>query len=110
MSLTCECNDDYDWYYDTPNDYSLLETSRRKRCVSCAQLINIGAVVTKFTSWRRPTSDIEERIYGDEVRMAAKFMCEECSDLFFSLHELGFCITISDSMHNLVAEYREIYG
>ena len=109
--LSCHCpNIDYDWYYFIPNDYSVLNTSKRKRCASCKQLINIGALCTKFECWRPSQSDIEERIYNEEVPLAYKYMCEECSDIYFNLEELGFCVNLGDSMQELLQEYRDYYA
>jgi len=79
---------------DPPKDYSILSTSKRKRCFSCRELIDIGSDVGEFGSWRHPYNDIEERIHGDEVRMADFYMCEECIGLFWSMTDLGFCISL----------------
>lgn len=116
MPLMCNCDysDEFDWYYEEPNDYSVLSTAQRKRCASCHDLINLGAVVTKFFRWRTPKDDIEINIYGDcgEVPLATWYLCEECSDLYFSLDELGFCNLLGggESMRELVKEYAEVYG
>jgi len=112
MSLSCECDTDHDWFYDSPDDYSTLETSRRKRCISCNNLIDLGAVCVAFPSYRFARDDVEERIYGEEeeIYTATKYMCEECGDLYFSLFELGFCISIGDeSMEQLISCYRSEY-
>ena len=109
MGLTCECGDDYDWFYTTPTDYSELATSKRKRCVSCNDLIDIGAVSVQFHSWRKPNHDIEESIYGDEVPMASKYMCESCGDMYFNLEALGFCVNLGDSMKDLMSDYIAVY-
>ena len=110
MPLSCECGDDYEWFYHKPDDYSTLAASRRKRCVSCGSLIDLGAVVGTFECHRPPRHDIEENIYGDEVPMADKFMCERCVDLFFSLDDLGFCLTLGENMLELAKDYAELYG
>lgn len=107
MGVSCGCGSDYDWYYTSPSDYSLMPfTGRRKRCRSCTGFINPLDIVGKFDKSRPPLSDIEERIYGDEVWLAPFYMCEECIDLFFSLQELGYCITLNDgeSMHDMAEE------
>lgn len=111
VSLSCECGDDYDFYYDDPQDYTTLQTSKRKRCISCKDLINIGATCLTFGCWRRTTSDIEDRIYGSEKYLADQHMCEECGDLYFSLKDLGFCIEFNEgeTMKDLVSEYNEHY-
>lgn len=109
--LYCHCPDiDHSWWYFMPEDYSTLKTSKRKRCVSCKELINIGALCTKFECWRYPHSDIEEKIYDTEVPLAYKYMCEECSDIYFNLEELGFCVQLGDSMQELLQEYRDYYA
>jgi len=110
MSLTCSCDGDYDWYYDKPDDYSLLETNRRRRCVSCNDLIELGATVTLHTCWRPPNCDYEENRFGDEVQLANKYHCEKCADIEFNLTELGFCINLGDNMNDLLHDYHEVYG
>ena len=112
MSLSCSCDDDgsYGWYMP-PNDFGEMNTPRRRqRCCSCGGLIDLGATVAKFRFFRYPRSDVEERIYGDEVETASKYMCERCGGLYFSLHELGFCINVPSNMLDLVKDYAETYG
>lgn len=53
-------------------------------------------------------SDIEERIYdGDQVPLAHKYMCEKCADLYFIFEDLGYCISLGDSMVDCLEEYHE---
>jgi hypothetical protein len=97
MSISCDCGGgDYDWWYIPPLDYSILETNQRRRCFSCRGLIDLGADVGKFTNWRSPRDDIELRIYDEdgEIYMADTYMCETCIGLFWSMTELGFCISL----------------
>jgi hypothetical protein len=113
MGLSCDCGGgDYAWWYEPPDDYCKLTTKRRRRCFSCKELIDIGATAAKFDRWREYRNDIEWRIYGDDVPLSPEYFCEECADLFFSLDELGFCITLTEgeSMKDLVSEYHEFYG
>ena len=110
MSLSCSCDDNGEWWYYGPKDYITMSVARRKRCVSCRELIGIGAVATRFDRMREPRSWIEESIHGTEVLLPPKFMCERCSDLYFSLTELGFCVNLGDEMRELAREYAEIYG
>ena len=115
MPLTCWCDTfgDYDWYYNTPDDYDTLRTKRRVRCSSCRDLIDIGAVIALFSCYRPPCSEIEDRIWGDdgEVPIADKRLCEKCADLFFSFDDLGFrCVAPDEHMSSLAKEYAEIYG
>ena len=118
MTLSCTCDyDDYDgdgWFYYGPEDYTTLQTKRSRKCCSCSTKINVGDIVTKFTRARNLNyGSIEEKIYGEggEIYLADWFMCEECSDLYFSLKELGFCISLGyDSMQDLLKEYQDVYG
>lgn len=110
MGLTCYCGGEYEWFYEGPNDYETLQTKRSRKCCSCGGKIEIGDVVTSFCCYREPRSDYEENRFGDQVPLADKFMCEPCSDLYFSLTELGFCITLGDEMRELAREYAEVYG
>lgn len=112
MGLSCSCGD-YDgdgWYYYGLSDYKPLRTKTRRRCCSCKQPIAIGALCTEVPRFRSPADDIEERIHGDEVPMASKWMCEECSDIFLSLEELGYCVSINDDMHDLLEEYKATHA
>lgn len=115
MSLSCSYND-YEaepgmkcWYY--PEDYSKLETLRRKRCCSCGELIDKRSIVAKFVRYKVPENDIEINIYGEdgEVPLADHYMCERCADLYFSLEELGFYIQLGNDMRDLVKEYGEMH-
>lgn len=99
MSISCDCDIDYCpepgdviWYW--PADYTELSTTRRCRCVSCKQLIDVGAVTAEFPRYKIPDSDIEERIYGEgaEILRASFYMCESCADIYFSILELGYCM------------------
>ena len=103
MSLTCECFDDYEWFYIAPDDYSLLETKRRRRCESCKQLIDLNTLCLEFECYYTNEN-------GDEIYTADKYMCERCGDLFYSLDALGFCLSLGDDMRELVREYGEVYG
>jgi len=112
MHLTCECDysGDSDWYFEVPNDYSTLVTSRRKRCCSCNALIDIGATVLQFSRYRDPNNDIEWEIHCEHVPLATWHMCEECSDIFYSLDALGFCSDLNESQHDRLKEYIDVYG
>lgn len=117
MTLSCSC-DFEDWepgdiMVYAAGDYSILATTRRKRCSSCGILIDIGATVAKFDRGKMPGSDIECRIYGedDEIELAPQYLCEECADIYFSLKELGFsCVWPDENMRALAKEYAETYG
>jgi len=113
--LSCEC--DYEpepgdiWWYQ-PNDYTSYSSKRRTKCCSCGEKISKDDLVTAFERYKVPDTDIEVKIYGEdgEVPRAYWYMCEKCSDIMFSLSELGFCIDIRQKMQNLLKEYHDVYG
>ena len=116
MSLSCDCNFDADirdhsWLWYAPRDYVTLSTKRSRRCCSCGTRIKPGDIVAAFERLRAPTA-IEERIYGEdaEIEIATWFHCETCADLYFSLADLGFCMSIEDDMREVVREYARTYG
>jgi len=114
MSLSCSCDfdpSDYDSYYYFPNDFSTFKHSRRKRCVSCKKLIDIGATVIEFEKYRHPHDDIEERCKGDEIYMSSFYMCEGCGEIFLNLNATGLCMDVcNDSMQECLKEYHEMTG
>lgn len=115
MGLSCECPE-YDhepgskWW--EPGNYTTLDTKKRKRCCSCGELIEIGAIVVKVTRIKIADTEIEERIFGEggEIGLAPHYLCEKDADIFFSLDELGFCITPYDNMSEHLSQYAELYG
>ena len=110
MSLSCYCSewDGDGWFYIPADDYAPLATKRWRKCCSCKALIRPGELALKFKRFRSPESDIEERIHGDEVPMTKWYACEECSDMYFNLTELGFCINLPDNFRKLVREYADM--
>lgn len=111
MGLSCECDYEHDfcdheWLWYTPNDYGVLSAKRSRKCVSCGDRIEVGAVVACFERRRGARYAVEERLWGDDgVPLASWFHCERCADLFFSITELGYCISLNDDMRELVKEY-----
>jgi len=111
MSLSCECGDDAEWYYEPADDYSLLDTKRSRKCCSCKATVKVGDLCMRFRCWKTPNYDsIVERIYGDEQPLAPKFMCEACSDQYWNLTGLGFCVSLGDDMRALLREYTLLYS
>lgn len=112
MSLSCGCGewDGEGWFYYTPDDFTPLKTSRRKRCCSCKKLLSKESLVLRFERIRYPRIEIEKKIYSDdyEITIAPFYMCEECGDQYFNLSELGYCINIEDNMFDLLKEYQEL--
>jgi hypothetical protein len=114
MGLSCSCPDgDFDYYYEQPEDFTVLPTSKRKRCCSCKTLIDKNATVLQFNRFRYPKPDsIEERIEGEgcEIYIAPFWMCESCGDQYMNLTALKFCVDPTENMVELVKEYAEVYG
>lgn len=114
MSLSCSCVD-YDgepgtWAYYHPEDFTILETKRRKRCSSCKELIGIGSECLEFRRIRAPYTEIEENISGTEIPIASLFMCEKCGEIWLNLTAAGYCLTPEDNMERDLKEYWETTG
>lgn len=128
MSLTCECDYDYeaepgDWQYWHHNpDFAPLDTTRRKRCRSCGELIDIGSPCIKYPRRRYPYSEAEARIEGlgdledslcnePVIKMADYYHCEKCGEIYLNLTDIGYeCISPGESMPELLKEYHELSG
>lgn len=109
MSLSCYCDGDGEWWYIPPSDYSTLSTKRFRRCRSCGERIAPGELCTRHYCYRACGHEIEERIYGDDgVPIADAYLCERCSDLYYSIDELGYCYTMGDDLRSLVQEYAKM--
>lgn len=113
MPLACGYYDgDFEWYYVVPHDYTVAQptrSGRRKKC-SCGTFINPGELCAEFDRSRNSRNEIEERIYGDAVPLANRFLCERCADLYFSLTELGFDqVSPNENMIELAKEYAAVY-
>ena len=111
MSLSCSCDfdvDNCDWWWEEHSKVLAMPVlARRKRCCSCKELINVGEDVFKFYRYRKPNSEVEERIHGDSVAIAPQWTCETCSGLITSIEDLGMCYTFDESLKHQIAEYRQ---
>lgn len=130
MSLSCVCDYDReyeagDWYYDwasSEDDFEILNTSKRKRCCSCGELIDIGSFCVIHQRVRYPYDLIESRkklgmglddALCDEAKipMAPHYQCEKCGEMFFNFISLGFeCVSPNDDMFSLLEEYKIKYN
>ena len=110
--LSCSCQewDGDGWGYISEADFSVLATKNRRRCCSCKDLIGVGSMCVKFDRLRNPKNDIEERIHGDEVHLAAYYLCEKCGEIFLNLDALGYCMDIRGDMNERLREYHELTG
>lgn len=112
MSLSCSCSE-WDgegtgFYY--PEDYTIYNKTRRKRCNSCNQMISHGDTCIEFKRYRGATEfEIDRGIYSDEcvIPLASEYFCETCADGYFSLTEIGYCVTPDDEVSELLLEYQE---
>jgi len=107
------------WYWmpSTPDYEPAPVLRRRKRCKSCNTLINPGDDCTNHPRWTFPRTEVEAMIVGGgvedwdvEIPLAPTTLCEECSDIFFSLQELGFCVYPCEDMKLLLSDYQSEYG
>ena len=111
MTLSCGCDYDGDaaWYFEEVG-FSTLKTKRGRRCRSCKTLLKLGAECLRLARWRGPRTDVEDRIHGDEVPLAAWYLCERCGDIYSALTDLGFCVDLTESMDSQLAEYYRDYA
>lgn len=113
MSLSCTCDFECDspgsWYGEADDWFKPLTTSKRKRCLSCNELIDIGSESLRVYRWHPPWTDIELNIYGDEVPLAPKYMCGKCGEIYLNLSALGYCVNFGN-MQDLLEEYHEMTG
>ena len=122
MSLSCACDwdgDDPEWYWWPPKDYTVYRKLRGQYCCSrrCTHMIGYGQTVGEVTRSRQPTEWELDNLcnWGDEGDpeykwLASSYMCERCTDLFFSFEDLGFeCVSPYEDMLFLAQEYHETY-
>jgi hypothetical protein len=110
MPLSCDCGDwdgDGIWLL-VPEEFSVLDTKRRKRCKSCKRLINKGESVLEFERFHYAQDDIEERIWGEgcDIPNASWYLCSHCGEIFLNLDDLKFCVNPDENMEDLLEEYR----
>ena len=109
--LSCSCEwDGESWWNIPPDDFTILKTNQRKRCRSCNKLIDIGSACIAFERYRCPVTNIEERICGDEVQLASRYLCEWCGEMYLNLEALGYCYFFGDSLVEIMQEYWELTG
>jgi len=124
--LSCDCDYDCDyefgdwvyWYEDSSADFEKLKTSRRKRCCSCGDLINIGSLCLIHARCRYPYNETEARIIGADpdcneeppIRIADHYHCEKCGEIYLNLTALEYCFSPNESMPELLKQYHELSG
>jgi len=73
-------------------------------------LIEIGNLCLAFERYRSPLSDIEERIFGDEVRLVDWYLCESCGEIFLNLNALEYCYYLGDDLRENLQDYWDLTG
>lgn len=112
--LSCNSGYGMDWdedtiYFSHSEDFAPLDTIRSRKCFSCGRKIKPGDMALMFSRFRRPSSEYEERRFGDEVYLADAYFCEECGEIYFNLTGIGYEVLIGD-MREALLEYWEIIG
>jgi len=131
MSLSCSCDyDDYEfeagdwtyWYYIDQIDFEKLGTTKRKRCCSCNELIDINSLCLKFQRFRYPYNDIESKIktgldledsFCDKpsIPIVDHYHCERCGEIWLNLSDVGYeCLVPSENMVESLKEYQGLIG
>lgn len=115
MPISCH----YDDYTDEPGPFYDMDCDtpyinapvlqRRKRCVSCKEFIKPGSLCTKHPRWTFPRTEVELFIFGEdgEIPLAPDWLCEECSDLFFSFLEKGFAVFPCEDQRDNLIHYQD---
>ena len=129
MSLSCSCDYDYEfaagewsYFFSCAELQAPLNTMRRKRCVSCGKLIDIGSLCNIYPRYRYPWDEIEslikcgralDDVFGDEptIKIAPHYHCERCGEIWMNLTDIGYeCLSPSENMEESLKEYHELSG
>lgn len=125
MPLSCGCDWDYDldygdwvYYWDCTQDFKPLSTTRAKRCVSCGNLIPVGALCILHPRLRYGYNEIEARITGSDpengeptIGMAPHYQCERYGEIWLNLQAAGYeCLSPTENMEEALKEYHDISG
>jgi hypothetical protein len=87
MSL-CSCDtDDFEWTWWKQGEPKPFDLKRRKRCINCNQLIEIGAECQEIG---REGYDDD----GNDKGLSSAWLCEDCNDLTLAIEELNGCYTL----------------
>jgi len=122
MSLSCSCDFDDDgceWYWWPPKKYTTYKRWRSTGCCceNCNNRISYNDTAGEVPRSRPPTEwELDHTTtWGEEGDpkykwLASAWMCERCTDLFFSFDDLGFeCVSPYEDMRGLAKEYHATY-
>ena len=103
MSLSCYCDDDYDWFFRV-EEVERISVAEGK-CYGCCGKIKHGDDVRAIGQF-----EIDED--GDEINHEhLGRLCPKCSGLYDSLIELGFCLSANwGFVAAAMDEYRDMTG
>lgn len=125
MPLACDYADASDvdvpgpfYNFDVDVGYTTAPVlRRRKSCASCGKTIRPGDVITSHPRFTLPRTEVEARIQGGgyedweaEIPLSPVEICEPCSDIYFSLMELGFAVFPHEDQHLLLQDYQSDFA
>jgi hypothetical protein len=128
MPLSCDCDWDhepepgqweFDHYYSSKLDFEQFTELRRKRCISCKELINWNDLCLKFERSRHPYTEVEARIHGVDweefeepvIGIPPVYTCEKCGEIYLNLTSVGFeCLSPNENMPKMLKQYQRDYA
>jgi len=99
MSIACSCDGDYEWVYEV-EDFERVSQGIG-HCYGCCGTINIASDVRRI--WKY---EYDEQGDDNNYKILGR-LCPECSGLYDSLIELGFCLEADlGFIKNAMIQYR----
>ena len=102
--LSCSCEFDIEIdepFHYIPKEFVVFKKLRRKRCISCAELIEHKSECVEF-KWQKQDES------GNEIEMASTFMCGDCGEKYLNLTSIGYCIDLGENMEYYMEQYRTL--
>ena len=102
MSLSCSCDDYYDYFYQVGKLEFYANSSGK--CNGCGSPISIGDKVAHVESY-----ELDEDGYECNWDNLGR-LCETCNDMYYNLLELGFCVEHDGLgwINSAMRDYREM--
>ena len=114
MSISCGCAfydpSDFDEWYYYPDDFTIYTKKRACKCSSCKKKIINGDTIIEIAHIRKPLTDVEYKICGDEVPLAPKRTRAKCGEIFMALVAYGYCVDVDENMALSLKEHWENSG
>jgi len=110
MSISCSCDvdrEDAAWFWIKDDACTQLKTKRSRKCCSCKTKLNPGDMALIIERWRRPDSEVEDRIYGEdgEIKLADWHSCPYCASIANIVSKHGACYDISSDIQDQIIEH-----